>query len=222
MAAAPRGRALSCWAATIPLSWHRQLKNCSVPVVVTGQRFPDVACVYNDDHTAARELTQRMLEHGRRRSFTLAAPNGTMPPASQRPGRRAGCLEGRRAGWRPAAPHLLQCIHRGRGAALYAGAADPLPVSGWCGLRDRYGGLWRHACAQAGRTADRPGCGPCRDWRQLGGQCDRPGLATVRFYQKQVGQEAARILLQMLEEKEYGGPVRQVTLGYQVVERGSL
>ena len=43
------------------------LKNCSVPVVVTGQRFPDVACVYNDDHTAARELTQRMLEHGRRR-----------------------------------------------------------------------------------------------------------------------------------------------------------
>ena len=27
-----------------------------------------------------------------------------------------------------------------------------------------------------------------------------PGLATVRFYQKQVGQEAARILLQMLEE----------------------
>ena len=43
------------------------LKNCSVPVVVTGQRFPEVACVYNDDHTAARELTQRMLEHGRRR-----------------------------------------------------------------------------------------------------------------------------------------------------------
>ena len=38
----------------------------------------------------------------------------------------------------------------------------------------------------------------------------------------QVGQEAARILLQMLEEKEHGGPVRQVTLGYQVVERGSL
>ena len=54
------------------------------------------------------------------------------------------------------------------------------------------------------------------------GSMMEPGLATVRFYQKQVGQEAARILLQMLEEKEYGGPVRQVTLGYQVVERGSL
>ena len=43
------------------------LKNCRVPVVVTGQRFQDVACVYNDDRTAARELAQRMLDHGRRR-----------------------------------------------------------------------------------------------------------------------------------------------------------
>ena len=43
------------------------LKNCRVPVVVTGQRFPDVACVYNDDRTAARELAQRMLDHGRKR-----------------------------------------------------------------------------------------------------------------------------------------------------------
>lgn len=54
------------------------------------------------------------------------------------------------------------------------------------------------------------------------GSMMEPGLATVRFYQKQVGQEAARILLQMLEENGSGGPVRQVTLGYQIVERGSL
>ena len=54
------------------------------------------------------------------------------------------------------------------------------------------------------------------------GSMMEPGLATVRFYQKQVGQEAARILLQMLEENGSSGPVRQVTLGYQIVERGSL
>ena len=54
------------------------------------------------------------------------------------------------------------------------------------------------------------------------GSMMEPGLATVRFYQKQVGQEAARILPQMLEENGSSGPVRQVTLGYQIVERGSL
>ena len=37
------------------------LKNCRVPVVVTGQRFQDVACVYNDDRTAARDLAQREI-----------------------------------------------------------------------------------------------------------------------------------------------------------------
>ena len=34
--------------------------------------------------------------------------------------------------------------------------------------------------------------------------------------------EAARMLLQMLDEKEPGGMLRQVTLGYRVLERGSI
>ena len=54
------------------------------------------------------------------------------------------------------------------------------------------------------------------------GNITEPGLTTVQFYQMQVGEEAARMLLQMLDEKEPGGMLRQVTLGYQIVERGSL
>ena len=44
----------------------KALKDCRVPVVVTGQRFADLPCVYNDDRAAARDLTRKMLEHGRR------------------------------------------------------------------------------------------------------------------------------------------------------------
>ena len=54
------------------------------------------------------------------------------------------------------------------------------------------------------------------------GDVVEPGLTTVRFYQKQVGEEAARMLLQMLEQAEPNAPVRQTTLGYTVVERGSI
>ena len=55
------------------------------------------------------------------------------------------------------------------------------------------------------------------------GSMMEPGLATVRFYQKQVGQEAARMLLQSLEHTGAdAAPVRQTTLGYTLVERGSL
>lgn len=48
-------------------------------------------------------------------------------------------------------------------------------------------------------------------------------MTTIRFYQRQVGQEAARMLLQSLEHTEPdSAPVRQTTLGYTLVERGSL
>ena len=43
-----------------------------------------------------------------------------------------------------------------------------------------------------------------------------PGLG------RSFGEEAARMLLQMLEHPENGGPVRQTTLGYSVVDRGSI
>ena len=49
-----------------------------------------------------------------------------------------------------------------------------------------------------------------------------PVLTSGRFYQKQVWVEAALMLLQMLEHPENGGPVRQTTLGYSVVDRGSI
>ena len=55
------------------------------------------------------------------------------------------------------------------------------------------------------------------------GKVVEPGLTTIRFYQKQVGQEAARMLLQSLEHTgPDAAPVRQTTLGYTLVERGSL
>ena len=55
------------------------------------------------------------------------------------------------------------------------------------------------------------------------GKVVEPGLTTIRFYQRQVGQEAARMLLQSLEHTgPDAAPVRQTTLGYTLVERGSL
>ena len=38
----------------------KALKDCRVPVVVTGQRFADLPCVYNDDRAAARDLTRAL------------------------------------------------------------------------------------------------------------------------------------------------------------------
>lgn len=57
------------------------LKNCRVPVVVTGQRFQDVACVYNDDRTQPGNLPSGCWTMAAKGSFILAVQSGTMPPA---------------------------------------------------------------------------------------------------------------------------------------------
>lgn len=198
------------------------LKNCSVPVVVTGQRFPDVACVYNDDHTAARELTQRMLEHGRRRIVYIGGSERDDATGIQR---REGVQDALRdAGLDGDQLPRICCnaftVEEGQRCMQELLTRCPF-LDGVVCVTDTVAFGAMHALKQAGRQIGRD-VGLAGIGDRWAGSVTDPGLATVRFYQKQVGQEAARILLQMLEEKEYGGPIRQVTLGYQVVERGSL
>ena len=145
------------------------LKNCSVPVVVTGQRFPDVACVYNDDHTAARELTQRMLEHGRRRIVYIGGSERDDATGIQR---REGVQDALRdAGLDGDQLPRICCnaftVEEGQRCMQELLTRCPF-LDGVVCVTDTVAFGAMHALKQAG-------CGPCRHWRQLGGQCDRPG-----------------------------------------------
>lgn len=198
------------------------LKNCRVPVVVTGQRFQDVACVYNDDRTAARELAQRMLDHGRKRIVYIGGTErddatGVQHREGVQDALNAAGLNGEQMpriccnaftmeeGQRCMQELLVRCPDLDGVVCV----TDTVAFGAMRALRE----AGRHV----GQDVGLAGVGD--SWA---GSMMEPGLATVRFYQKQVGQEAARILLQMLEENGSSGPVRQVTLGYQIVERGSL
>ena len=168
----------------------RAFKACRVPLVVTGQRFPEVPCVYNDDRSVARELAQRMLACGHRR---LAYIGGTEKDQAVGLARRQGVQDALNAAGLDGVVCVTDTVALGAMRALRAaGRAIGTQVS-LAGIGDSW----------------------------VGGVVE-PGLTTVRFYQKQVGVEAARMLLQMLEHPENGGPVRQTTLGYSVVDRGSI
>ena len=69
----------------------------------------------------------------------------------------------------------------------------------------------------AGEDVSLAGIGDCSE-----AALAEPGITTARFYQKQVGAEAARMLLQRLENPDPREPVRQTTLGYSIVDRGSI
>lgn len=199
----------------------RALEECRVPVVVTGQRFPEMSCVYNNDRAAACELAARMVARGRRRLGYIAGPEQDVATGSER---RLGVEQAlTEAGMDR---DSLRCVHctaftpeEGARCMGWLLQEDP-ELDGVICVTDVVAlgalGVLRAAGRQVGRDISLAGIGD--SWA---GAVVEPGLTTVRFYQQQVGVEAARMLVQMIADQSRG-PVRQMTLGYTVVERGSL
>lgn len=195
---------------------------CRVPLVVTGQHFPEVPCVYNDDRSAARELAQRMLARGRKK---LVYIGGTERDQAAGLARRLGVQDALQAAGQPAERLSRLCcnaftMEEGERCMAELLACCP-ELDGVVCVTDTVAlGAMRALRAARRRVGQDVSLAGIEDsWV---GSVTEPGLTTVRFYQKQVGAEAARMLLQMLEQQEQRGPVRQVTLGYSVVERGSI
>lgn len=195
---------------------------CRTPLVVTGQRFPDVACVYNDDRRAMKELTERMIARGRRKIVYIGGPEKDVAVGVER---RLGVQEAlNEAGFD--GDHLpriccnsftlengTQCMQE-----LLARCPDMDGVI--CATDTLALGAFRVLKDLGRRIGDEIGLAGVGDsWADT---VVEPALSTVHFYQKQVGVEAARMLLHMIEEHDKDCPMRQVTLGYSILERGSL
>ena len=198
------------------------LRDCRVPVVVTGQRFPEVPCVYNDDRSAARELTRLMLDRGRKKIVYIGGNERDQAVGLLR---RTGVQDALTMAGQNGEDLMRVCctaftMEEGERCMQELLTACP-ELDGVVCVTDTVAFGAMRALKQAGRKigGDVSLAGVGDSWA---GSVTEPGLTTVQFYQKQIGEEAARMLLQMLDEKEHGGPVRQVTLGYRVVERGSI
>ena len=50
----------------------------------------------------------------------------------------------------------------------------------------------------------------------------QPQLTTVKLYFEECGRVAVRILMETIKSEDNDFPVRNVKLGYQIVERGSI
>ena len=198
------------------------LQSCRVPIVVTGQRFPDVSCVYNDDRSAARDLTCRMLDRGRKKIVYIGGAERDQATGVQR---RTGVQDALKTAGLDA--ENLPCIcctdfTMDEGERCMRELLTRCPdLDGVVCVTDTVAFGAMRVLKQAGKRigVDVSLAGVGDSWA---GNITEPGLTTVQFYQMQVGEEAARMLLQMLDEKEPGGMLRQVTLGYRVLERGSI
>lgn len=195
-------------------------RRCRVPLVITGQRFPDTHCVYHDDIGAARELTYRMIARGHRKIGYIGVSERD---AAVGQARRRGVEEAMRdAGLDPAImPRVSGEFDPQSGAAGIMHLITMHPeIDGVICATDviALGAMMR--LKELGRRIpeDVAVAGFGDSWA---GTIVDPMLTSVHLYHGQCGAEAAGMILELLENGDRS-PVRQTKLGYTVVERGSL
>ncbi len=208
--------------ATILTPQHEEmLRTCPVPVVVAGQQFRGIPCVYHDDRSAAHEITSLLLRRGRRKLAYIGVSERDVAVGLRR---RQGALAAvEEAGLDPSAvPCALSpfTVEGGQRAMEELLAAHP-DLDGVMCATDQIALGAMEALRAAGRRLpeDVSVAGIDDSWA---GVYVTPRLTTAHFYYEQCGAEAAEMLLSMIDRRQEAAPVRQTMLGYTVVERDSV
>lgn len=201
---------------TVITDEHRRLfEELSVPVVVTGQRVEGVSCVYFDDYNAMYDLT-------------LCCAAGREHPAY------IGVFERDYAAGHLRTQAFLDAAHQ-------LGCADPVVERG---LFDMGSGatLTDKIMSERPETdalvcaTDEIAAGACKRLSQLGlrvpedvhvtglgdsslARVVTPQLTTVHYYYRTSGVEAARMLVEAMEQGN--AAVREIKMGYKLVLRES-
>lgn len=194
-------------------------KACRVPLVITGQNFGDFPCVHHDDYGAMQALTKKMVSKGRKNIVYLGVDERDAATGLAR--RKAAFDTLREAGLD--AVHMVAAgyeVENGYDCAQQILETYPKADGILCATDKLAHGIMK-AMKEVGKKfpEDISICGVGDDWPD---QLTTPTLTTARLYHEQCGEDAASILLQMIESKTAGYPLRQIKLGYTIVERESL
>ena len=200
--------------ATILSPAHRKaVQACSVPVVLLGQQMDGVTCVYHDDRGAAYAVTRLMLQGGRKKLGYIGV---TQRDRAAGASRRAGFLDAlHEAGLEETASRMEQSdfsIDGGYAAAermlqraidvdgIFC-ATDSIAIGAMNRL-EQYGRRVPEDVALAGIGHSRLG------------ELIRPRLTTAHYYYQIRGEEAAKDLIEMIEQGM--DRKKQLKLGFEI------
>ncbi len=197
-------------------------RGLDLPVVITGQYYPTLDCVYHDDYHAMETLAQKMLEAGRRR-YAYIGVSEEDPAVGQ--ARRKGVFETlQKQGIDPeriptaiaqfSVESGYQCMRR----LLEQGCR---PDGVLCATATIAHGAMLALKEEGLRIPEDTSIAGIGN--DDANRISMPKLTTVRLYQTECGREAARILYdRMTEQSADSRSPRQTLLGYSLEERESI
>ena len=198
------------------------IRDSRVPVVITGQNFEEFPCVYHDDFHAVRDLTRLMIAKGRRHIAMIGAPDNDIAAGlNRRRGAEQALLD---AGFDASRmPYEVSSFEAKGGKEAMLRLMDRYPeLDGVICATDTMAMGAMSALKEAGKIIpDDVSITAVGDsWID---SVSTPALTTAHLFFQQCGEEAARLLLELLDgtEPENSAP-RQIRLQYLIVERGSV
>ena len=196
------------------------IENCTIPIVVTGQSFSGVSCVYHDDVHSMKEITQLMLKKRKKIAYIGVNDEDEAAGKARKRGVQKACEE------EGINPKELICgisdftIEGGYQAAKELIEKYP-DVDGIICATDRIAHGTILALKESGRRVPEDvsvtGVGNC--WADL---VSEPQLTTVKLYFDRCGRMAVKLLMPMIKADDKEMPISNVKLGYQIIERGSI
>lgn len=206
--------------ATMFSAEHKKvLKNLSVPIVIIGQKLEGYQCIYHDDYHAAYRLTEAMIKNRRKHIGYIGVTTEDVAVGLERKNGYQDALEmlGRQA----EDSLIVQVAFSMEEAYLKAKellVSHPEIDGMFCSTDNLAIGTMK-AIKEVGKKIP--------DDIEIGGMGDSmmasvttPSLTSIHFYYKTSGEEAARILLSEIEDKEV--IPKEIKMGYKLVERESL
>lgn len=192
-----------------------------VPVVITGQNFEGFPCVCHEDFNAVRDLTKLMIARGRRNIVMICAPEEDIAAGwSRRRGAEQALLDAGldaaamacerstfdAKGGKEAMQRLLQ---RSPGLDGVVCATDTMAMGAMAALRE--------AGKRIPEDVSIVGVGD--SWVD---SVSLPALTTAHLFFRQCGEEAAKLLLELIDGGSDNRLVRQIRLPYLIIERDSV
>ena len=198
---------------------YREMK---VPVIITGQYYPGLDCVYHDDYHAMAVLAERMIQIGRKR-FAYIGVSEKDPAVGLN--RRLGAFDTLREYGIPTegvpirfAEFTMESGYQCMQEILQSGYRPDGVLCATATIAHGAMLALREAGIRMPEQTSIAGIG-----NDEANRISIPPLTTVRLYQSECGREAARMMLQRIGENSRGRlPFRHTMLGYTFVNGDSI